>query len=255
VNGRDSESTATYRTGVAVPLKFASGTNVTTPVVVLTLCVPCPATFTDVAVQVGGLWPVPHSRTEVGDIVTPAGGTSFANGLMLWDWPAIPLLVSVAGTTASGGLTDAATCPDERWDKASDTTYFTGVAVPVKVGKGSKVNVPLALAAQVPSLATVNDVVVHEASLVATAHTRTDWGSKVVPVPGESLASTVTVWFTSNAPLVVSLTTRGGPDTVTDKVDWVCCPVTSSTLYTWVVALPAKTGSGSNVTVPFAFTV
>jgi hypothetical protein len=131
----------------------------------------------------------------------------------LTDWPANNIFDS--GWATGGGGTATWTpmvalllCPSE-----SATTYFTGVAVPVKVGSGSKVTLPSTLAAQVPSLATVNDEVVHEASLVATAHTRTDWGSKVVPAADVSFSSTRIVWFVSYAPLDASPTTVGGGTT------------------------------------------
>ena len=70
----------------------------------------------------------------------------------------------------------------------SATTYFTGVATPLKVGNGSNVTVPFAFTVYVPSPGTFNvvrlqlvfavDVVAHNFTLLAT---------KVAPVPAASL--------------------------------------------------------------------
>jgi hypothetical protein len=72
----------------------------------------------------------------------------------------------------------------------SATTYFTGDAVPTKVGNGSKVTVPFALTVYVPSPPTVSVVSVQLAIAVEIfAHKRTLLGTSVAGATAESLFS------------------------------------------------------------------
>ena len=92
-------SATRYGTGVAVPVNVATGVNVTAPVVVLTVYVPCAL----VSVVTGV--PPSSSRTEVGTIAAPVGpGVSLAAGLTV-----IGVLCGVV--PVSGFATGAAGAP------------------------------------------------------------------------------------------------------------------------------------------------
>jgi hypothetical protein len=56
-----------------------TGVKVTTPVEVLTVYVPWFAIVTDVALQLGEVWPLEHSFTVVASRVTPPEVVSFVN--------------------------------------------------------------------------------------------------------------------------------------------------------------------------------
>ena len=90
-----------------------------------------------------------------------------------------------AGAVTVGVIVALATC-----DIPSCTTYFTGDAVPLKVGYGSKVTVPFAFTVYVPSFGTSRNERLQLASAVdVVAHSFTDEASSAESVPAESLAS------------------------------------------------------------------
>jgi hypothetical protein len=90
-----------------------------------------------------------------------------------------------AGAVTVGVIVALATC-----DNPSCITYFTGDAVPLKVGYGSNVTVPFAFTVYVPSFGTSRNVRLQFGSAVdVVAHSFTDEASSAESVPAESLAS------------------------------------------------------------------
>jgi hypothetical protein len=93
-------------------------------------------------------------------------------------------LDSGVATGAFGAVTVGVIVALATWPVESVTTYFTGVAVPLKVGKGSKVTVPLAFTVYVPSPAIVNVVRLQLAlAVLVVAHNFTLLDTNVAPLP------------------------------------------------------------------------
>ena len=65
-----------------MPDQLFTGVKVTTPVAGSTTYVPWLATVTDVALQLGGVWPLEQSFTLVASRVTPPEVVSFANTVL-----------------------------------------------------------------------------------------------------------------------------------------------------------------------------
>ena len=95
--------------------------------------------------------------------------------------------------------------------------YLIGVAVPENVNSGLKVTTPVVgSTVYSPSPVTVSDVPVQLASAVPVTHSRTDVGVNVSPPPlAVSPTNTSINWFTSDAPVEVSLSADGVPATAT----------------------------------------
>ena len=130
----------------------------------------------------------------VNDAVAP-GITDFVSGFA----------TGRAGAVTVGVIVALATC-----DNPSCITYFTGDAVPLKVGYGSNVTVPFVFTVYVPSFGTSRNVRLQLASVVdVVAHSFTDEASSAESVPAESLASGEIIWLTSYAPVDVSLIADG----------------------------------------------
>ena len=107
------------------------------------------------------------------------------------DAPAKTVLAFAVATGAAGAVTVGVMVAPTFCKVESATTYLTAVAVPLKVGNGSKVTVPFEFAVYVPSPVTVNDGNVQLASAVeVVAHNFTDEGVNVAPAPATSLVKT-----------------------------------------------------------------
>jgi hypothetical protein len=78
-------SSTTYFTGVACPANVTNGTNVTTPVVVLTVYVPSPETVNVVNVQFARFVSVfdEQNRTDVASRDAPVPAASLPRGVMV----------------------------------------------------------------------------------------------------------------------------------------------------------------------------
>ena len=174
-----------------------------------------------VAVQFGDTWPDEQSLTEPAVNVTPVGVVSLENGVTVWVAPTIPDEVSAIATGAGGGVTVGVIVPSDFCPSESATTYLIGVAVPVKVGSGSKVTTPVdAFSVYVPWPATVSVVEVHDA--VAVTELRqipVGIDTSDAPEPAESFDVGVKVWLVSNDPLPESAAAVGGGTTVGVMVD------------------------------------
>jgi hypothetical protein len=200
--------------GVAVPENVDSGTNVTTPVVVLTVYVPSPAIVSDVPVQLASAVPVTHNLTVAGSRV-PEPAVSPVNTSITCAVLNAPDDVSLSAV----GLPAAGTSPAatvgvivaEAFDpKELATTYLIGVAVPVNVDSGTNVTTPVVVSTEyVPSPAIVSDVAVHNELSVPVAHNRTEDGINVAPVPAVSPVSTSITCAVFDAPDDVSLSALG----------------------------------------------
>ena len=70
--------------------------------------------------------------------------------------PAITAFASGVAIGGAGSETVGVIVAPANWPVESVTAYFTGAAVPLKVGNGSNVTVPFAFAVYVPSPVTVN---------------------------------------------------------------------------------------------------
>lgn len=124
-----SASTATYRTGVAVPVKDGNGSKVTTPVDVFNVYVPSFATVSDVPVHEAMAVPVVQIPAGDGLRVVPVPAASFAVGVNVWFTSQLPVPVSgvAVGTPVTVGVyVEFDVCP-----VFVVTWYLTGVAVPV----------------------------------------------------------------------------------------------------------------------------
>jgi len=139
--------------------------------------------------------------------------------------------------------------------------YLIGVAVPENVDSGLKVTTPVVvLTVYTPSPVTVNEVAVQLASAVPVTHSRTDVGSNVaLPPLAVSPTNTSINWFTSDAPVEVSLSADGVPATATAPAATVGVivadafdPKEFATTYLIGVAVPANVDSGLKVTAPVA---
>jgi hypothetical protein len=87
----------------------------------------------------------------------------------------------------------------------SATTYLIGVAVPANVDNGVNVTTPVVVfTVYVPSPAMVSDVAVHTELSVPVAHSRTEDGINVAPVPATSPVSTSITCAVLDAPEEVS---------------------------------------------------
>jgi hypothetical protein len=147
----------------------------------------------------------------------------------------------------------------------SFTMYLIGVAVPENVNSGLKVTTPVVgSTVYSPSPVTVSDVPVQLASAVPVTHSRTDVGVNVAPPPlAVSPTNTSINWFTSDAPVEVSLSAVGVPATATAPAATVGVivaealdPKEFATTYLIGVAVPANVDNGVNVTAPVdVFTV
>ena len=159
--------------------------------------------------------------TELAVNVTPVGIVSFENGVTVWVAPTIPDEVSATATGAGGGVTVGVMVPRDFCPKESTTTYLIGVAVPIKVGSGSKVTAPVdAFSVYVPWLATVSVVDVHEAvEVTELRQIPVGIDTSDAPTPAESFDVGVKVWLVSNAPLPESAAAVGGGTTVGVMVD------------------------------------
>lgn len=134
----------------------------------------------------------------------------------------------------------------------SCTTYFTGEAVPVKVGNGSKVTVPFAFTVYVPWFATTNEVELQLAFAVnVDAHNFTLLATSVAGDVAKSFVSTEMSWLVSKAPLEVSFTAIGGAGTTGVNVEVAVWPKMSTTMYSTAVCAPWVTvASATNITTP-----
>ena len=211
-------SVTRYVIGVFVPDVIpATATNVTTPVVVLSVYVPSPE-MVRVAPHVFGVTDVftrhvadvvkagppvvasPPVPVNVVNVAVPPGTTTFDSGV---------------ATGAGGGVTVGVMVPAVFWFNTSDTTYWIGVAVPVNDGNGSKVTTPVVVfSVYVPWFVTVSVVPVHDAIAVPLAQIPSGTGLRDVPEPAESLEVGVNVWLMSQFPVPVSATAAGGGITV-----------------------------------------
>jgi hypothetical protein len=149
-----------YVIGVLVPcVALASATNVTTPVATFNVYVPSPAIVTMPSASHVVVFGV--SR-QVADVLSPAGDVASApvpvSVVNVAVPPGITALDSGVATGALGAATVGVTVALATWPVESVTTYFTGVAVPLNVGRGSNVTVPFAFTVYVPSPATVRVV-------------------------------------------------------------------------------------------------
>jgi hypothetical protein len=208
-----------YLIGVAVPENVDSGLNVTTPVVVLTVYTPSPATVNVVNAavsQLASLVPVTHSRTEVGSSVSlPPLAVSPTNTSINWFTSDAPVEVSLSAVgplaTATAPAATVGVIVAEALDpKEFATTYLIGVAVPANVDNGVNVTTPVDVSTvYVPSPAMVSDVAVHTESSVPVVHSRTEDGINVAPVPATSPVSTSITCAVLEAPEEVSLSALG----------------------------------------------
>jgi hypothetical protein len=104
----------------------------------------------------------PGTIKHVADVLSPAGDVASApvpvSVVNVAVPPGITALDSGVATGALGAATVGVTVALATWPVESVTTYFTGVAVPLNVGRGSNVTVPFAFTVYVPSPATVRVV-------------------------------------------------------------------------------------------------
>ena len=139
-----TRSVPVYEMGVATPAKFASGTNVTSPVPVSSVQVPSPGTVPVVDKQLGAVSAVSHNFMRAEDSPEPV---SFASGVTDSACPIEPLMTSAEGLGATGELivTDIVDDPHVVGGVAGahvpatelHTTYDTGVAAPLNVVNGT----------------------------------------------------------------------------------------------------------------------
>lgn len=192
----------------------------------LTAYEPCPATFSDVAVQLGEVWPDEHNFTDEAVNVSPAGVVSFENGVTDWLAPEMPVDVSAVAVGAGGGVTVGVIVARDFWPSESATAYLIGVAVPVNDARGSKVTTPVdTFSVYVPWLATVKVVDVHVDAVVTELRQIPDGtDTNEAPAPAESFDVGVKVWLTSHAPVPVSATAVGSGTTVGVIVAVAACP-------------------------------
>jgi hypothetical protein len=210
------ESFTMYLIGVAVPENVVSGLKVTTPVVASTVYTPSPETVNEVEVQLASAVPVAQSRTEPGtNVAPPPLAVSPTKMSITWSTFEAPVDVSLSAVgVPAAGTSPAATVGvivAEAIDpKELATTYLTGVAVPANVDSGVNVTTPVVvLTVYVPSPAIVSDVAVHNALSVPVAHSRTEEGTKVAPVPAVSPVSTSITCAVFDAPEEISLSALG----------------------------------------------
>ena len=121
----------------------------------------------------------------------------------------------------------------------------------MNVGSGSNVTRVLApepVTVYVPSSGIViDDVLVHDASAVASRQIFTVLGSNVPPGL-VSFAEGLNTWLVSHAPVFTSGLAVGGATTVGVIVLRAVLPAVSVTSYETRVATPVNVGSGSNTT-------
>ena len=124
-----------------------SATKVTTPVVVFNVYVPTPLTITTPSAShasgedPGVMRHVTEAFNPAGELAKPEAPVRVVNATVP---PGLTDFDSGKAVGAPGGFTIGeifalVTCPVE-----SDTTYFTGAALPLNVGNGSNVTVPFA---------------------------------------------------------------------------------------------------------------
>lgn len=101
LNSWPTMSVAAYEI-VEVPAKFASGTNVTTPVDVLSVHVPLPDTVTLVDSQFGAVSLAAQSLSRDADV---PDATSLLSGVIVNVTPTAPLALSATGAGVAGELT------------------------------------------------------------------------------------------------------------------------------------------------------
>ena len=183
-----------YVIGVLVPcVALASATNVTTPVAAFNVYVPSPAIVTMpsesqlAGEELGTIKQVREVLRPTPDVAKAPVPVIVVNVAVP---PGITALDSGVATGAFGAVTVGVIVALATWPVESVTTYFTGVAVPLKVGKGSKVTVPLAFTVYVPSPAIVNVVRLQLAlAVLVVAHNFTLLDTNVAPLPAASFVS------------------------------------------------------------------
>ena len=193
----------------------ASAAYVTTPVAVFKLYVPSPAiAITPSASHAAGeeAGVIKHVAAVSKPAVAVARPLAPVRVVNATEPPAATDLVCAVATGGFGAVTDGVIVAPPNKVVESAATYFTGEAVPTKVGNGSNVTVPFAFAVYVPSPATVNvDNVQLPFAVLVVAHNLTDDAVIVSDALGVSFVRTVMTWLVSYAPLDVSSARTGPP--------------------------------------------
>ena len=164
----------------------------TTPVATLSVYTPTPATVTTPSAshasgfEAGVIKHVAAVFKPATAVANPFAPLIVVNATVP---PAITAFVSGVAAGGAGSETVGVILAPASWPVESVTAYFTGAAVPLNVGNGSNVTVPLAFTVYVPSPATVKVGNVQLLFAVAVvAHNFTDVATNVT---GETTVSFV----------------------------------------------------------------